>query len=281
MIPPLNDNIELEAAWIVASMTSGDPVKRDLPTAPPETHDFDILLPSGDMIALEVTSSVVGEVAAFWRELRKRPFDTQGLARDWSVNVVNPQLDRPVPNVKELQRWLVAQLKVLEDYVADDTIEVMMEMREHAAIPVRSALENLKRLGVNSANPLRRVSRITAQVAVGTGGPRRVVPLIAMIEKSTADNERKISKIEASERHLFIWITASDLGNSLRLAVESLPSEKPTIGGPFDLIWVALWSPRYNSEIQAQRLWSVSAETGWTDHRLPMVRSYARQLRDG
>lgn len=53
---------EAEGADLVARLINGRPIRRDGPGAPPGTHDFDIQLNDGNIVALEVTQQANGGI---------------------------------------------------------------------------------------------------------------------------------------------------------------------------------------------------------------------------
>jgi len=55
---------ELAAADVIADALGGRWESRDGEDAPPGMHDFDVILPDGRCIALEVTSAIDGAVVA-------------------------------------------------------------------------------------------------------------------------------------------------------------------------------------------------------------------------
>ena len=277
LVPPQKNEAEQEAAWIVATVLDGVPCRRDNLASPSKTHDFDVTLPSGKVIALEVTSSVIAEVAAFWRDLNRRPIDTTGLQWHWSIQVSQPRVDVSTPRVKQLQKSLAAQLLILEPHLGGNVIDAMVDFVDPIDA-VANAVQALRAMGVQVANPLPRRQTEPAQVAVGTGGFIRSTELTELVERAVHDNLEKLASAQADDRHLFLWITPSDLGNSAKLALQQLPDERPRIDCAVSVVWVALWSPNFNSEIQSMRLWSVSVAHGWQDHGSPLVRSYANRL---
>ncbi len=79
-------------------------------------HDFDVILPDGRCVALEVTSAIDGVVvalsdAAFGREGRQQRWPAPDLANDWIVTI--PQ--RPV-RVAEMMSAMLPILEIFEEH---------------------------------------------------------------------------------------------------------------------------------------------------------------------
>lgn len=251
-IPPGKTGTECEAAWTVAAIIGGRPQRRDGDGAPDQTHDFDIHVVSDDVIALEVTSSVFGEVAAFWRSLAETTFGIDELRLCWSISVTHPHLGPNTPQVKDLRKYLVAQLLTIEAHLSDGVVDVMWEPEAFVGTEAAGAIVRLRQLGVNTANPLQVFNSERAQVGVGTGGFHRHLSMKQVIENKIADNDKKLAKAQATQRHLFVWITDTDIGNSVAMALDQLPQDEPDTFGCSDVIWVGLWSPGYRAESWAQ-----------------------------
>jgi hypothetical protein len=105
---------ELAAADVVADALGGRWESCDGEDAPPGIHDFDVILPDGRCIALEVTSAIAGAVvalsdAAFGREGRKQRWPAPDLANDWIVTISQ----RPV-RVAEMVNAMLAILEAFE-----------------------------------------------------------------------------------------------------------------------------------------------------------------------
>ena len=74
---------EQAAANIVCQLCEGSATKRDIPGAPPSTHDYDIHLADGTCIALEVTQALGGEVLAMDDALAAQGWTFSDLDSDW------------------------------------------------------------------------------------------------------------------------------------------------------------------------------------------------------
>lgn len=276
-IPPDKEQTELEAAWTIAAILLGRPERRDRPGAASMTHDFDIEVPTRGTIALEITTSVFSEFAAFWRGLANTTFDTEALQNSWSISVTPPSEGSNTPSVKRIRNELLSLLIRVEAHLPLGVIDVMWADDAFHDTDAIGAIHGLRSLGVTTANPLPRFGSDRRQVAIGTSGFRRHTSMTQVIEERVRDNSAKLARAKAAEKHLFVWITDSDIGNSVTMALDQLPDEGPESMDGIDVVWMGLWSPGFSSESWAQRLWSFSLVQGWTAHRIPLVRTYAYQ----
>jgi hypothetical protein len=149
---------ELAAADLVAIALGGRWESRDGEDDPPGMHDFDVILPDGRRIALEVTSAINGSVlalsdAAFGREERQQRWAAPGLADDWIVTI--PQ--RPV-RVGEMMSAMLPIVKAFEVHGHADVDPhinyAYVSPRSELAAPVVEAAQRMVKLGVNRARVL-------------------------------------------------------------------------------------------------------------------------------
>ena len=267
---------ELEAAWTVAAVIGGIPERRDRPDSPNGTHDFDITLRDGTVIALEVTSHVDEAVAALWRDVRKTRFDAAGLRRSWSIQVRQPTGSRSDPKVKDLRRRLPHLLKEVEPFLIPGCVEIFTDADTHVGPGAEGLLRELRVLGVTNANPLD-PNGFPAQIQVGTGGLPRHVEMDRIISSAVARKSAKLLSAQAEERHLFLWIDGTDAVNWPRLYTEINPPSGPAYASGVDVIWIGLWSPGYSTESWTARLWTIAPDGTWTPRVIPAVRRYAKE----
>jgi hypothetical protein len=104
---------EIVASKIVASALRATVVPRDFPGAPPETHDFDLLLNGGRVAALEVSTSARPEELSLWSAIAKQRWEAPSLRESWSLSVFIPG-DGAQPSIRALRRRAVALLERLE-----------------------------------------------------------------------------------------------------------------------------------------------------------------------
>jgi hypothetical protein len=103
--PSISRLLELEAAHLVAAVLDSQPKSRDQrgPGATDGMHDFDVNLPGGDVIALEVTTAAnrtrIGTIAAFGK-LRDAEFPS--LTHGWGLTGRHPDAGERGPRINDL-----------------------------------------------------------------------------------------------------------------------------------------------------------------------------------
>ena len=171
---------ELAAADVVVGALGGRWESRDGEDDPPGMHDFDVILPGGRCIALEVTSAIDGAVvalsdAAFGREGRQQRWPAPGLANDWIVTI--PQ--RPV-RVAEMMSAMLPILEAFEEHGHADVdphiTYACVSPRSEMPAPVVEAARRMVDLGVTRARVLAPRADGDAEVFVTISGGFRATP---------------------------------------------------------------------------------------------------------
>lgn len=80
-----NFDEEPVAAELVAGELGGTPTQREVPGAPPKTHDFDIDLSDGRVVALVVTSSADFGLKSMWAAIHTGLWDARALRTSWTL----------------------------------------------------------------------------------------------------------------------------------------------------------------------------------------------------
>ncbi len=231
---------EEAAAEIVAQQLGGTAIPRDVPGAGDRTHDFDIELPDGRLIPLEVTSAgneaveaLAGAAFSDW------PAPT--LTRNWWIGLPR---DGGL-NVKSLMGALPPHLAVLERHDVE-LVSARQPLPADADGEVIAAREGVLAAGATHAARLR------------TPDPGEAARLLSSMHGGAASNfdlmndlvagcaRRKAEKLAAAdgcERHLFVWIRGS--ASDAALAIETLPPppDTPEIPDGIDVVWVATGVP--------------------------------------
>jgi hypothetical protein len=111
---------ESAAAEIVAAYLDGKPEPRDVERAPDKTHDFDVVLRTGQRLALEVTAVVDEARVRFDHAAFGKDWIAPTLAHDWWV-VFSRRTVQPSTRVYHLMKQLVPLLEVME---RDKVVEI-------------------------------------------------------------------------------------------------------------------------------------------------------------
>lgn len=80
-------NEEADAAWVIMSFLGGTTHQVDSGGGAHELHDFDVVPPDGDTIAVEVTRYNVPETLGVLAEVSKRQWAVAELANVWVVSM--------------------------------------------------------------------------------------------------------------------------------------------------------------------------------------------------
>jgi hypothetical protein len=257
---------ELAAADIVSGALGGRWESRDAEDDPPGMHDFDVVLPDGRCIALEVTSAIDGAVvalsdAAFGREGRQRRWAAPGLANDWIMTI--PQ--RPV----RVAEMMTAMLPILEAFEVHGHADVdahinyaYVSPRSELPAPLVAAATRMVELGVTRARVLAPGADGDAEVFVTisggfTGDPGAVSRLVAERAEPKRAKLASAKADSASECHLFIWLDGTQPGAELAVATIP-PPPPPDIPLEVDVVWLAT-PPLATPE----KLWRARRSAGW------------------
>ena len=218
---------ELAAADIVAGALGGRWKSRDGAGDPPGMHDFDVILPDGRCVALEVTSAIDGAAvalsdAAFGREGREQRWPAPGLANDWIVTI-----PRRPGRVVEMMSAMLPILEAFEEHGHTDVdphiTYAYVSPRSELPAPVVEAARRMVELGVTRARALaarvERDAEMFITISGGTAGdPAAVNRLVA---ERAEQKRKKLAKASADERHLFVWLDRTQPGAELAIARQS------------------------------------------------------------
>lgn len=256
---------ELFAATLVAGLLDGRPERRDVPGAPPRTHDYDIYLTDGRVVALEVTSSATPALKSMWAAISKDEWDASTLRRSWTLLLREPN-EWYVPNIKQLRGKAVACLEILEQ--ADVERFGSSSSLARGDVDVRNAMFALANLGVTdgaSCTVEGESPRIVFGSAsgVGFGDP---YALNWVVEKAVIENVGKLRQSGRDALHLFVWLDWTDRGAQYNVMMGRVPDRPPELPADIAAVWV---TPHgiYAPGVQPTWLWKAMS-TGWVQHPL-------------
>lgn len=249
------DPLERLAADTVASATGGIAEPQDLPGAPPGTHDFDVELPDGRVLALEVTRSTDGRLQAFWRAAAETEMVYPELRDSWHLSVRAPT------EIRSLDQEMPRLLGRLEDLGIEE-LDVDDPGDDPRVVDVAEALEGLRVRAVASLGP----ADDSAFVTIGTVSGFMTGPdlVVRAIESEIPPNLDKLRRAEADVRHLWVWIELERPAASMSFG--ELPEVAPQLPD-----WIGgVWAGRGHWDGEAQRpvvdaLWVFVSGQGWVD----------------
>lgn len=227
--------------------------RRDAGGGPIAYHDFDIQLPGGEVVALEVTRHTLSAAVKARAAVRKKDWSFACLRWNWVVNIAGHGHD-----VREIHRRIPALLAVLEEA----GIETAHLREDPPPGPAQAALEGLRSLHArlvyrhtDATDGAGRVILGEASVA-GATSPQVVVQA-AEHQGNMADNSGKLASAEADERHLFIWVE-SHPHVAAAMASDVLPGQAPTLPEHIDVVWLA-------TATSPSQVWRHVRGEGWQD----------------
>lgn len=239
---------EVSAAALVSVVLGGHPERTDTAGAQ-QTHDFDIVLTDGQVVALEVTREVdpaVRSQHALEDKLDWSSFDD--LNGFWHVSVIEPC------DVKALHSELPG---VLAEMQLEGLTVVSLDRRAEQ----HGTLAKLRRLGAVAA--VRLQDRSPGEIALNSApiasSTAIDVPVdVANAHLSRPDNVRKLRAARADERHLFVWITVDRTAAVASFALGSLPTAPPLLPDGVDAVWLA-------TAYEPPTVWRFHRVGGWAD----------------
>lgn len=253
---------ELVAADVVADLVGGCWHSRDGVRAPDAMHDFDVALPGGGQIALEVTSIADPDVVSFRSVLSDTDWLAPTLKCDWWVVLPDPEPRQPILRIKRRAAAIVKALLSLEEYdvtvLGPDVLETSTRPTiEPVPVAVRSAIDTLISVGVTLVRSTGRRDGDVARLVFSThgsavGNPQQLNTLVA---EQAHDNHEKLAAAHASERHLFVWLWDTHPDAEAAFS-SSPPSAVPTIPPNIDAVWLA----RYAWPV---KLWRLRPPHAW------------------
>ena len=203
-------------------------------------HDFDLVASSGRRVALEITTFGGDRWLAFKATFDKHrvQFAAPSLRSQWSVIA-----DNRTTQIKELQPDLEAFLAHLEGAgiawfkSTDDPHAKPLDD------PIKREIAQWRQRGVQEASVLAKEPRVDAPRILLAQSEEQVDVSAAALPDAIqqvfdkGDNQPKLKKAEADERHLFIWVSDWSASGALELPSEPPPCP-PDPQGIVDIVWL-------------------------------------------
>jgi NACHT domain len=219
---------EKHAEQIVGQLTGGTIRTRDVPGAPPGTHDFDVVLPDGRVLAVEATLHTDRRQLGLHAALRQYgEWSHPELACSWYL-ILDPEATQVRSLHAEAGTLLASHPGVLAGL---DGFRPRADSR-------------LYQLGVRGIRKLPQLH--PPQVIcepddfdLAVLDPQNGRTVAGVIEQLASRKAAKLARADADERHLFAWIdffqktTLADLGHT------GLPMASPALPAPVDAAWIA------------------------------------------
>jgi hypothetical protein len=236
------------------------------------THDFDIVL-GEEIVALEITSAVAGEVRAMWDAIGRADFDAPMLKQSWTVTLSAAGPGRPGPDVRRVAKEAPALVRQLEEVGFRQFDEVHSIDHEHAA----AARDALLALGVRSGSAAGDPPRgATARLQIGTvgpGGTEDPEPLVLAVEEAAQANAAKLLAADPDGGHLFLWVDSTNSACEVPMVNPTIiPARVPELPSGVHTVWTATWARG------ATTLWRATPPQAWERLPVPHLPSYAAAI---
>ena len=231
---------EEAAGTIVARYVGGTVVPRDVPGAPDGTHDLDIVLPDGSVIAVEVTSARESKLLSIYATAFGKRWEAPNLSAHWQVAFESGKaLDVP-----RLAAGVVPHLELLEKRGLTEAGTLTSGAWRSAGDDVVSAFQQITELG---ATHVRRWS----DPASGE------TPLLLFSGHSGAGGNPEQVNALVEER---AGAKASYSDAELGMATMPPPDTSPSLPVGIDVVWAA--TDGMTNDL-FERLWRLKPPGGW------------------
>ena len=270
---------ENEAAWIVAAELLGIPKRLDdrSKRVGPMECDFEILLPDGSRLILEVTSSTVKERAEQAKAIGSGAWVCPGIERNWSIQLDGAGRRKTGAGVKKFKSHSPAHLVQLEKECplgGGDLLNFHFSLDISEA--AREAIVALRELGVRHGSLLDKPPYGPAYAAIGWvyDGVPNDPSLKQVVEEAVLANQGKLKKHSDCEKHLFVWIDQTDYRNWADLLTFQISNEPLEFSTAVDRVWTGPWSPGISFDGSLHSLISSRGNEPWIRHMRPSVADY-------
>jgi hypothetical protein len=273
---------EAHAAEIFAALLGGVVDPLDPGGGAEQLHDFDLSLPDGATIAVEVTRHNTPSSLAVLAELDQRDWHFQGIRHVWVVDMIPSYNvaavhDEIVDLLVELEAAEIHTLhlrpELFDETLTDDELDDK-DQPDRALLDkrgVREAAKRLRDLGARLVYELADASQGRGEVIMGEApqagstGPSIVVELIER-HAGRPDNAAKLAAAsDRSERHLFVWVETSQQAAVAAFGFSAIlpdgagmPDQAPALPGCVDAVWAV-------TAYDNAHIWQYHRQHGWPD----------------
>ena len=226
---------QVHAETIVAKQTGGKSSSRDVPGAPPGTHDFDVQLPDGRLLAVEVTRHTAQAGVQRDAEIHRQDWNFSGLRHWWALSV------GPGVPVQVLHGELPDLLGALEaSGIEGARLHTDEDIGAAPGSEAKEALGRLRQHGVHHLTLLTPNREGGGGVTIGSApviGSTHPDTVVDAVEKHARRKEKTLLPAVADERHLFLWIEAYQHSALAAMAMGEFP-RPPLLPDAIDAVWV-------------------------------------------
>jgi len=225
--------------------------------------DFDLLEDGRRTGAVVVARSHRSPHLRAWGSVRRLSWEASGL-RSWLVRL------GPVSRSGPDERMIVGLLAELElaggaGFERADQVRVAALRAAGVRLsPAERVLEDLAVFGVVGAEPDQGTGcrmTVVAKVPESTDTSVDAVNEAVETEAWRADNRGRLARTDAEDRHLFVWLSPTDVAARAAMDADEVPAP-PLLVPETTALWVAR-RPAADSDLVADRVWQTNPLGQW------------------
>jgi hypothetical protein len=265
---------EAHAMAVVTHFLGGRSVAVDPGGGARQLHDFDQVLDSGGVVAIEITRANDPRDLQFAREVSKNDWQSDALCQTWVVDVrgtpnVRTLRERVIPLLASLEAAAVASAHLRHEMFDDPRYLPRFSAEQRRILEEAGALqsgEELCGLGVclvYSLGPSVPGGVIIGKGPIASSTAPSVVTNIASRQACLPDNAAKLAAADDRDaRHLFVWVESSLPSAVAAFAFDdgldpaALPIDPPVMPEHVDAVWLV-------TAFEPARVWRFQRTTGW------------------
>lgn len=250
---------EAHAAEVLVAIHGGTTVPRDQGGGALATHDFDVQMEDGKVLAVEVTRFNLERELQQQAEIRRINPRFPGLRFNWQLGVIG------TVDIKRLRREAPS---IVVDLEARGIRSLHLDSR--SAVGGDTVLAHLRSMGVRLLYTLDRADSrggnldIGSAPSVGSSTPDVATDVAELMARRRGKAE-KLAAATADERHLFVWVETSQLSAIAAMGTGVLPTRAPALPEAIDVVWLA-------TGYEHPRVWQYNRRVGWSDVGTPTRR---------
>jgi hypothetical protein len=253
---------EWEAKWLVAAHLGGVPRR-----LPPPGPDYDIRLPDGRTIALEVTTSAPADRKALWRAIDGSKAGVPHIETTWQLTIIDRAPRSKSPRVDRIYAAAPELLRMLEVNRVEGFGRGWENVSRNAPEAAHLAIGELLALKIDAGHSLGPGLQIRPQLLIGTVGEGRGVDPEAVNEAAEACAQAKAAQLQradADEHHLFVVVGVDDYAAFPPLTVgHRLPDRSPQLPREVTTVWVGAWQQGLMWGTDLSPVWKAPPPSAW------------------
>ncbi len=221
-----------------------------------QRHDFDLVLPGGEMAALEVTTFTDQALMSIVAAIEKHGFFVAATKckKHWIVH--------PLPNavIKEIHSHVDESLAKVEAVGVERFIGPM----DCSYCPAVNRIYRCLGIEAGAVTSWKKSGQIGVCLPQGGEYTGQHVQSAVRREASKADNRKKLGKSGCRERHLFVYVDLRTYPTWKSLLDEHPPVEPPKPPDEISHVWIASDARIPDHFV----VWRGSADRGWSKPEL-------------